>query len=737
MSPPYRKAAMLDMTRPDDDTPQISHVANTVAGGVSGVSVQAESVTNAIIRQTVHVQHHHGGRDRMRLDSPSWIVSRDDAAAAFGAAVREGRERVVVVNVCGPSGIGKTALAVSLLHDLCSRHPGRFAADPLMVRFGEQTLDGAVADVLCEIGVRPGDIPLERSDRHALYRARTHAFGPIALLLDDVATPGVVETLLPVAPGSVVVVTSQHELDDLDRESVPSGGLAPLCRLKLGPLADEDAVLLFSLRSAQEYAPDSAPTWLRAATAHTGGRPDVICQLAARYADVPDEPAAPTRPGLEVAPSPRGSLPGKMTTPFEEPEPDTLAPYNELAEHERRLLRCLVWHPETLFAGDLVTSLAEIPEAEATELIRGWCRWQLLGEFPGDAGPRYAFPSAVRDRLRERSRAEDSGAERVAFVELICGHYLRWARAAHALLLPDRWLVGGSVGEPSRSFTDHHAALAWLERERRPLNRVVHLAYENGLHATVCQLCEVLWALYFKRSYYVDLIETHDLAVESARHLGEEGLAMLSRMRVQRARPYLKQERFDDARADAEAGLVAARRSGHTLATVTALEALGRVHFERGRITEATAHYTEALELATESGDPRAVVVERHQVARCQLAARCPEEALRTLETVYTEVNQLPKRDRYNEARIRTSLGEALTLLGDGAGALAHLSAALDLFSEIAADEQVADVLALRADVRDSSGDRDGAARDLQDSYTLYTLLDSPRASRVAARLRR
>lgn len=714
---------MLQMMRPDDDTPQTSHVANTVVGGVSGISVQAESVTNAIIRQTVQVQHSHGHSGRMRLGSPSWIVSRDDAAASFGAAVREGCERVVVANVSGPRGIGKTALAVSLLHDLRSRHPDRFAADPLVVRLGEQTLDGAVTDVLCEIGVRPGDIPLDRGDRHALYRARTYGFGPIALLLDDAATPGVVETLLPVAPGSVVVVTSQHELDDLDRESAPADGLAPICRLRLDPLAEEDAVLLFSVRSAQEHRPDSAPKWLRDAAARAGGRPDAICRLAAHYTTL----AA-------------GSvLPGELQRAAPHPDSGDIVDggYAELPPEERRLVRCLAWHPATPFARELVATLADTIGARAAEALRVWCDRRLLSEVPDDVGPRYVFPNAVRERLRERSRVADSGTERGAFAAWICEHYLRWARAAHALLLPDRWLTNGPAGEPPQLFADHNAALAWLERERRPLNRVVHLAYENGLHATVCQLCEVLWALYFHRSYYVDLLETHDLAVESARHLGEEGLAMLARMRVQRARPYMKQERFDEAQADAEAGLAAARRSGHTLATVTALEALGRVHFECGRLAEATAHYTEALELAAESGDPRAVVVERHQVARCQLAASQPEEALGTLETVYAEVNQLPKRDRYNEARIRTSLGETLALLGDGSGALAHLSAALGLFSEIAADEQVADVLVLRADVRESGGDRDGAARDLQDAYTLYILLDSPRATRVATRLRR
>ena len=132
---------------------------------------------------------------------------RAEEADAVGALVASGP----VVVISGPVGIGKTALALRVGHELSASFPdGHLYAD----------LGGSACPVRSEdvlgwflraLGVEAGAIPADPQERAALYRTRI-ARGLTLVVLDDAADEAQVRPLLPGAPGCRTLVTSRARL---------------------------------------------------------------------------------------------------------------------------------------------------------------------------------------------------------------------------------------------------------------------------------------------------------------------------------------------------------------------------------------------------------------------------------------------------------------------------------------------------------------------------------------------
>lgn len=140
------------------------------------------------------------------------FVGRRREARRVAEALRTTGGAPPIVVVSGPPGVGKSALAVHVSHELRARFPD----GQLFAR-----LDGAsaaprepaelLAELLRALGVAGAALPPTAEERAALYRARL-ADRAVLVVLDDAGSETQVQALLPGTSDSAVVVTSQGPL---------------------------------------------------------------------------------------------------------------------------------------------------------------------------------------------------------------------------------------------------------------------------------------------------------------------------------------------------------------------------------------------------------------------------------------------------------------------------------------------------------------------------------------------
>ncbi|MDT6972348.1 BTAD domain-containing putative transcriptional regulator [Streptomyces cellulosae] len=214
--------------------------------------------------------------------APAHFVGRADVREGV-ARVLSGTDATGAVVLSGTAGVGKTALALQVAHNLEERFSGgqlylnlratEPGAKPL-------TTAEALASLLRDLGVCSGDVPEQPDAASALLRSLL-APSRTLLVLDDAVSAAQVRPLLPAGPGCGVLVTSRSPLTALD-------GAA---RFPLRPLSDEESAALLCAASGRDGITARHPL-----VALTGRLPlalrVVAARLAARRALTPDALAA-------------------------------------------------------------------------------------------------------------------------------------------------------------------------------------------------------------------------------------------------------------------------------------------------------------------------------------------------------------------------------------------------------------------------------------------------------------
>ncbi|MFI9827900.1 BTAD domain-containing putative transcriptional regulator [Streptomyces sp. NPDC051913] len=156
-----------------------------------------------------------------------------------------GRPTPVAV-ISGMAGVGKSALALYLAHDLRDRFPdgqlyvNLHGATPGMTPL---TSAQALTALLRDLGADPRSIPEHPDAAAALLRSMLAPTRTL-MVLDDAESAAQIRQLLPAGPGCAVIVTSRSPLAALDGAR----------RLPLEPLSAEESAAL--LRAASGRAPD-------------------------------------------------------------------------------------------------------------------------------------------------------------------------------------------------------------------------------------------------------------------------------------------------------------------------------------------------------------------------------------------------------------------------------------------------------------------------------------------------
>lgn len=570
-------------------------------------------------------------RDRVPWQAPpgpTIFVDREDQLARLDSYLDRTDESIPITLVLpGSPGTGKTALALHWANLVKDHFPGGslFAnmrgydeyppLSPFTVR------DDFVRALGAPLPARPSERARHYQD---LLKARR-----VLVILDNPESENQIRPLLPNSGSCLVLITSRRDLDGL--------------------LVEGKAKLLPLLRP---LPPDKAEELLREiiGDVRADADPSNLAELARRCAYLP----VALRPaGARVFKSPHNSLADLVEELREDRPLDAIdtrdlrtAPrvvfswsYKALAPSSAYMFRLLGSHAGPDISAAEAAALADKTVAAVRPLLRGLADDHLLEMT---APTRYSFHDLLRAYARECSEAEDSAFDRAAAIERGSSWFLHTADAADSVFRPNRRPATLGLPPPPggvMSFRSHSEALEWCESERANVVAATHQAAEHGLHAVAWQLPVLLWSFFTLRSYWDDWVDTHTVALNSARLLADP------------------------------------------CAQARVLNTLGHARREQGQLTAAFASYKEALQLSpacnrSMEADTLNNLADAHQAAGDYVTAI--DHYKRALAIGHEIADSL-----WYEGVTLTNLGEAYHHIDDFRSAMDWFGAALKVRHEI------------------------------------------------------
>ncbi len=575
---------------------------------------------------------------------PGGFVGRDRELARL--AELAGTERPPLLVITGAGGAGKTALAVRFAHTVASRFDGGqfyvdlhgWADDPPLPAIS------ALGAFLRALGVAGDRIPVVTEEAAALFRSHLHGRRAL-LLLDNAASPEQVRPLLPGDPTCLVLVTSRASL----------GGLAATngaVRVGAGPLSDVEAVEILGagIPAPRRQAEGAA---LAEVARLCDGLPLALRIAGIQITDDPGRPVADFAERLRMGdPLSRLAIPGD---PHAAVANAFRLSYLRLEPAAQRTFRALGAVPGADVAVSTVAALiASAAEASMDQLV--------AAHLAHRAGPeRYALHDLVRSYATSLAR-EDAG-ELAATRLRLWRHQLAMADGAAARLYPHGSRLTLPEDVDPQAFPDARGALSWLDSERANLVKLVAEAAAHPEGRRYAWLIADRMRVYLWHAHRAeDWLSIAGSARAAAEAAGDRPGLVASLISLSYAHflaRRLPQVLSAAHRAQALAGkddLVVAEQTGN---------AIGNVHWRRGNLRRADAHYRRALEAARAAGRPEAVLL-------ISLGNTCLEAGR------LHEAREIYERASAEAARTGAHTIEAITLvnLAVAERELAHLTTA-------------------------------------------------------------
>jgi tetratricopeptide (TPR) repeat protein len=536
-----------------------------------------------------------------------------------------------VVTIDGPPGVGKSALAVHLAHQVRDRFPDAQLFANLRGQQGEG-LDPMVVlqQFLRALDVASAEIPSTPDAAARAFRSRLAGVQAL-IVLDNALNEAQVRPLLPGSPTCAALITSRS----------PLSGLAEATALTLELLSPADAARVLARAAGNEEIENSDAA--KAVAAQCGHLPLALriagARLRTRRAWTIETLAsllADERHRLERLAT--GDLAVRASFSLS---------YQGLDAGTARLFRLLGLLDLPELGTNVVTASTglELPAAEtALEQLTDGALLEAMA--PG----RYRFHDLVRLFARERAEDEEPVEARQEAVTAAVGWYLDRVLEAAALLGPAQTAGGARV------FPDLSAALGWLESERENLVRVVALADTHDLIAPCWQLADALFRFYDLRRYLPDWQQVNRIALHAAGRAGDR--AVEGRMRNGIGYVLAEQSQLDEALEQLRAALAIRREVGDRAGEGRTLKNLGDVHLQLGQPTQALDCYLQAEVIAHEVGDRHREGQAQHGLGVALTELGRLDEAEKRLDQalmVRREVNDQPGegRTRFRLANVR------------------------------------------------------------------------------------
>ncbi|SDH52980.1 DNA-binding transcriptional activator of the SARP family [Lentzea fradiae] len=565
------------IVREDDEA--IASVETAIAHRAGVEKRDAKTGVTAVPRQLPPDSVDFVGREDL-VAEVTWLLGREQANSA------------PVVVITGQGGIGKSSFALRTAHLLASRYPhGQLFARLSDARGRPMDTGEIVAQFLRAFEVIA--VPESTAERISTFRTLL-SDRRVLLVLDDAHSGAQIRDLIPAGSGCGVLVTSRRRLPD-----VPGAHhVAPL-----SPLSPAQATELFLtiVRSAGITLRNET-TAVDQVVSLCGGLP-----LALRIAAA-----------LRVHDHPRPT--SELVRRLSEQGPDAFAygelnlartigaGVNQLDEDSRRLFFGLGLLPLPTFGHWTAAALQDHLGADPGAALSRLAASAMVDVMEVEV--RYRFHDLTRSYAFERGMVEhpNENARRAQLIAVYAALLTLVRRAHMSLYDGDFEVVHSAVTAweaPSQVLSEiDQAPLDWFEKERMNIRAAVQHCAELGLSDLCWDLAVSAHEFYTVRSYFDDWYTTHVTALRACRIAGDsrgEG-AVLACL----GQPALVASR----RADGVSDVAELRRAVHLLTEcgdrhgqAIALRTLANALRRHGRLTEASAAFSEALEHYEASGD--------------------------------------------------------------------------------------------------------------------------------------
>ncbi len=541
---------------------------------------------------------HRAPQPLMQLppDTDDFTGRRHDVERLIRALTTPSVTAVAIAAISGKAGVGKTALAVHVAHQIQSAFPG----GQLYVNLdGTRTHPVSPGEVLAgflrEFGVPGSEIPEDLDERARRYRAQL-ADRRMLVVLDNAADETQLRPLLPGSAGCAVLVTSR----------TPMTTLAGI-HVDVDVLTEDEAVTLLTVLIGSDRAdaePDAVrqlarlcgalPLALRIAAARLTSRSSwTLAWFAARLSDETRRLDLLTAGDLQVRAS------------FE-------LSYRGRSDIEQSGFRLLSLTAATFPAWNLA-ALLDTDVHQAEQVLESLADAQLVEIAGIDATglPRYRLHDLIRDFARERCLAHETEQHRQAAARRLIGRYTATVLIAAQTLHPGTEHDIESDVELDRP--DAVAAQAarsdprrWFIIEQANLIAAVDLAHRLGLPDQTWRLAAALPALFDWRADWQAWSHTHELALQATIAITDTDHP---RAVILRNLGALDRElgRYDAATAVLDEAAHIFLRLDDQRRWATTMKLLGDTHRYRGHLDDALTAFSASLLTAECEQDSRSV----------------------------------------------------------------------------------------------------------------------------------
>jgi DNA-binding SARP family transcriptional activator/tetratricopeptide (TPR) repeat protein len=620
----------------------------------------------------------------------------------------------VISAIGGTAGVGKTALAVHWAHQVADRFPD----GQLYVNLRGYDPGGppvppaeAVRGFIDALRDPEQQVPAAPGAQAALYRSLL-ADRRMLVLLDNARNEEQVRPLLPGGPDCVTVITSRNLLTGL----VVTSGAWPL---SLDTLTGGESTDLLARRLGPQRVKSEAET-VRELVARCAGLPLALCMIAARAAVRPDLPlavlAAQLREsglGVLSGPDQRTDLRAVFSWSYQYLDPATA-----------RMFRLLGLHPGPDISAPAAASLAGMTVPDARAALITLTRAHLLAEpAPG----RFTFHDLLRAYAAERTREQDTEAERDQARTRLLGWYL------HAVAAADRALDYGdprAAPDPryrppeGTEFAGHHEADMWLAAEHANIVEAVRSAEDHVLDTIAWQLAIFSWNYFYRHGYLDDWLTTHQIALRAARRSGD----LEGQRRVLNLLGLYHRHR-NDANAAIDCyrqSLGIARMAEDQRKQGATLDNLAMAYSIAGRDQDALRCFDEALRLLERVGDRSGIATVLNNLGEVYRRLERADDALGCLQRASAIAQELSDPIL---GYILTTLGELHLGLGNYRQAVTHCQRGLDVARQTSNRQLIAVLQAALGTALAATGEADAARDAWHEAHTLYQELGLSQAA--------